>query len=166
MGKRSRKRTTGPVRAPDLTSAPVRTPTSSRTQGRSRVDRIIERAEERPKPPWHPIPLVELSVLFGIVLLVVGIINREDKQGRLAILFGISLASLAGLETAAREHFSGFRSHSSLLAGLPTVMVALVMGVVGVDIPIVLPAAVLVFVICFFALRGSFKRKTGVAFKV
>ena len=28
------------------------------------------------------------------------------------------LASLGGLDTALREHFAGFRSHSSLLAGL------------------------------------------------
>lgn len=164
MGKRSRKRATGPVRAPDVLAATP--PRSSKTVGKGRVDRMLERADQRPKPPWHPVPLVELSVLAGIVLLVVGLINREDEQGRLAIALGVSLASLAGLDTAAREHFAGFRSHSSLLAALPTILLALLMAVIGVDIPIILPAAVLVFAICFFALRNSFKRKTGVAFKV
>ncbi|MEJ7892543.1 MAG: hypothetical protein WKF94_07860 [Solirubrobacteraceae bacterium] len=163
MGKRSRKRPTGPVRVSEVTetSRPRRS-----TVGKSRVDRFIERAEERPKPPWHPVPLVELSVLAGIVLLVVGIINREDPQGRLAILFGLALAALAGLETAAREHFTGFRSHSSLLAAMPTVLTAILMGFIGVNLPIVLPAAVLVFAISFFAFRASFKRRTGVNFKV
>lgn len=162
MGKRSRKHATGPVR----TDVPQASAAPRRTVGRSRMDRFIERADQRPKPPWHPVPLVELSVLAGIVLLVIGIVNREDPQGRLAILFGLALASLAGLETAAREHFTGFRSHSSLLAAMPTVLTAILMGVIGVSVPVILPAAVLVFVISFFAFRNSFKRRTGVGFKV
>ena len=163
MGKRSRKRATGPVRTPEVAeAAPPRRP--ARPQGR--IDRFIEKGQARPKPPWHPVPLVELSVLVGIVLIVVGILNREDSQGRLAILFGVALASLAGLETAAREHYAGFRSHSSLLASLPTVLVAILMGVIGVNLPIVLPAAVVVFGIAFYAFRAAFKRRTGVGFKV
>lgn len=163
MGKRSRKRATGPVRAPE--PAPAAQPRRV-ARPRSRIDRFIERADERPKPPWHPVPLVELAVLAGIVLIVVGIINREDDQGRLAIALGVVLASLAGLDTALRDHFGGFRSHSSLLASLPTVLVAILMAIVGVNLPIVLPAAVLVFLIALFALRASFKRRTGVSFKV
>ncbi len=165
MGKRSRKRAIGPVRAPEVT--PVAPPSRrSSTVGKSRVDRFIERADTRPKPPWHPVPLVELSVLAGIVLIVIGIINREDRQGRLAIALGVALSALAGLETAAREHFTGFRSHSSLLAAMPTVATAVLMAVIGVNVPIILPAAVLVFAIAFFGFRSNFKRRTGVGFKV
>ena len=127
---------------------------------------MIERAEQRPKPPWHPVPLIELSVLAGIVLIVVGVLNRTDPQGRLAIALGVSLASLAGLDTAAREHFTGFRSHSSLLASMPTVITAILMGVIGVTVPVIFPAALLVFLIAFFFFRTSFKRRTGVGFKV
>lgn len=130
------------------------------------MDRFIEKADARPKPPWHPVPLIELSVLAGIVAIVVGIINREDEQGRLAILLGLALASLAGLDTAVREHFTGYRSHSSLLAAMPTVLTAILMGVIGVDLPIVLPAALVVFAISFWFLRSGFKRRTGVGFKV
>ena len=32
------------------------------------------------------------------------------------LIAGLVLGSLAGLELAAREHFAGYRSHSSLLA--------------------------------------------------
>jgi hypothetical protein len=160
VGKRSRKRPTGPVRAPDPTG------TATPRRSSSRVDRFIERAEQRPKPPWHPVPLVELSVLAGIVAIVVGIINRDDEQGRLAIMLGLVLASLAGLDTAARDHFGGFRSHSSLLAAMPTVLTAILMGVIGVNLPIVLPAAVVVFAISFWFFRAGFKRRTGVGFKV
>jgi hypothetical protein len=164
MGKRSRKRATGPVRAPEVASATP--PRRTATRPRSRIDRMVERADARPKAPWHPVPLVELSVLAGIVLIVVGLINRADPQGRLAIVFGVGLASLAGLDTALRDHFGGFRSHSSLLAAMPTILTAILMGLLGVTIPVVLPAAVLVYVIAFFAFRASFKRRTGVGFRV
>ncbi len=149
------------MRAPDPTG--VATPRRSPT---SRVDRFIDRAEQRPKAPWHPVPLVELSVLAGIVAIVVGLINRDSERGRLAILLGLALASLAGLDTAARDHFGGFRSHSSLLASMPTVLTAILMGVIGVQLPIVLPAALVVFAISFWFFRSGFKRRTGVGFKV
>ena len=97
--------------------------TARRAPGQSRLDRFIERADERPKPPWHPVPLVELAVLVGIALIVIGLINSDTSRGRMAMLFGLALASLAGLDTAARKHFAGFRSHSSLLGGMPAVIV-------------------------------------------
>src|SRR4051794_4469882 len=121
MGKRSRKRPHGAVRAaepapaPPPRRAPVR-PTTARRPGQSRFDRMVERADERPKPPWHPVPLVEICVLVGIVLLIVGVVDHGSSRGRILIVFGLSLASVAGLETAAREHFAGYRSHSTLLA--------------------------------------------------
>src|SRR3954447_23034550 len=102
MGKRSRKRPSGPVQttAPErrAPAAPVRPPvrsTNRRAPGQSRIDRFIERADERPKPPWHPVPLVELSVLVGILLIVIGAINHASSRGRVALVFGLMLASLA-----------------------------------------------------------------------
>src|SRR4051794_10551433 len=125
MGKRSRKRADGPVRAGGrdrVTAAPRHdVPKTPRKPGQSRMDRFIEQADARPKAPWHPFPLVELSVLVGIVLIVIGLLNHNSHRGRLAIVFGVVLASVAGLETAVRDHFSGFRSHSSLLASMPTI---------------------------------------------
>ena len=64
-------------------------------------------------------------MLVGIVLLVIGFVTGLDTdRGRLALLCGLVLASLGGLDTALREHFTGFRSHSSVLAGLPAVLAA------------------------------------------
>jgi lysylphosphatidylglycerol synthetase-like protein (DUF2156 family) len=131
-----------------------------------RIDRMLERADERPKPPWHPVPLVELSVLAGIVLLVVGFFNARSSHGRLAIGVGLVLASLAGLDTAAREHFAGYRSHSSLLAGLPAVATLALLALAQVLLWIGLLAAVAVFAIVFWLARGAFKRRAGVGFKV
>src|SRR5215210_4633150 len=92
---------------------------------RSRARRPARLSDERPRAPWHPVPLVELSVLVGLVLIVVGFVTGVGTDGgRLALLCGLVLASLGGLETALREHFAGFRSHSTLLAGLPGVLAA------------------------------------------
>jgi len=153
MGKRSRKR--GGVLPPEPAAAPA--PSVQRPR---RV-----RAEERPKPPWHPFPLVELCALLGIVLLVVGLFNASEDSGRLLIVAGMVLGSLAGLDTALREHFAGFKSHSTLIAGLPTVLVAGVLYFAGVVWPLLVAAAVVTFVITFSAARRAFRRKAGVAFK-
>ena len=63
-------------------------------------------------------------MLVGIVLIVLGIIERDTAHGRAMLLAGLALGSLGGLDTAAREHFAGFKSHTLVLAGVPTVLVA------------------------------------------
>src|SRR3712207_5954967 len=117
MGRRSRKRADGPLSAP----APAAPP---RPEPKSRLDRMIAPADERPKPPWHPFPLIELAVFVGIVLIIFGFFTAESPRGRVALVLGMALCSLAGLDTAVREHFEGYRSHSSLLAGLLAVVTA------------------------------------------
>ncbi|HLM30513.1 MAG TPA: hypothetical protein VK326_02505 [Solirubrobacterales bacterium] len=72
--------------------------------------------DERPPAPWGSFPLVELVVLVALVMLVVGLFVKGD-QGRVLLVTGLALGSLAGLELAIREHFGGFRSHTVLLAG-------------------------------------------------
>ena len=137
MGRRSRKRG-------DPAPAPARPPV-----GRP----AAARRGERPRAPWHPFPLVELSVLIGLVLIVWGLFRADEDSGRVMLLCGMALGSLAGLETALREHFSGYRSHALLLSALPAVLVAGVLFVARapwVTVPI---AAVLVFGAVFLALR-------------
>ena len=63
-------------------------------------------------------------MLAGIVLLVLGLINFETERGRAMLVSGMLLGSLGGLDTALREHFSGYRSHTTILAGLVAVAVA------------------------------------------
>jgi hypothetical protein len=151
-----------PVAEPPAPAAPER----RAARPTSRVDRMLERADERPKPPWHPVPLVEVSVLVGIVLLVYGFLNASESNGRLAIGVGLVLASLAGLDTALREHFNGYRSHSSLLAGLPAVGTIAVLALIEVRLWIALLAAVVVFGIVFWLARRAFTKRAGVPFKV
>lgn len=119
-------------------------------------------SDERPKAPWHPFPLVELCVLVGIVLLVVGaIVGLNTDRGRLALLCGLLLASLGGLDTALREHFSGYRSHSSVLAGLPAVLTAGVLFFVRAPWIAIAAGAALVFAGGFLAFRAAFRRRSG-----
>ena len=80
---------------------------------------VTRLTDERPKAPWHPFPLVELAVLAGIVLLVLGLLDYGSDRGRAMLVCGMLLGSLGGLDTALREHFAGYRSHTTVLAGDP-----------------------------------------------
>src|SRR5215208_6812110 len=118
--------------------------------------------DDRPKAPWHPFPLVELSVLVGLILIVVGaIVGLDSDRGRAALLCGLLLASLGGLDTALREHFNGYRSHSTVLAGLPAVLVAGVLFFASAPWAAVAGAAAVVFVAGLWGLRTVFRRRSG-----
>ncbi len=117
---------------------------------------------ERPPAPWGRFPLVELVILIGLGLLLVGFFVGESR-GAVLIACGLTLASLAGLELAVREHLAGFKSHSTVLAGAVAV-VALALGyfllpssLFGLNLLI----GVLVFGVAFYAFRELFKRRSG-----
>jgi hypothetical protein len=75
---------------------------------------------ERPRAPWHPVPLAELLILIGMVAVAIGVARGESGK---AILFvGIGAVLLGTLDTTAREHLSGYRSHAALLAAVPTAL--------------------------------------------
>ena len=76
--------------------------------------------EERPPAPWGSFPLVEIVVLVGLVMLVVGLFVR-GSQGAALLGTGLALGALAGLELSIREHFAGYRSHTALLASAAAV---------------------------------------------
>ncbi|CAA9524672.1 MAG: hypothetical protein AVDCRST_MAG85-3124 [uncultured Solirubrobacteraceae bacterium] len=121
--------------------------------------------EEAPKAPWHPFPLVELSVLIGMVLVVVGVLSEGDRRPIL-LFSGIGLISIASLELAIREHFAGYRSHSSLLAGIAAV------GAAAALYPTSIPGEILTVVglvcggVAFYLLRRQFAaRARGLTFR-
>ena len=104
---------------------------------------------------------MEGCVLIGIVLIVIGIVNFDDPSGRVSIACGLALASLAGLDTAVREHFAGFRSHSTLLAGVPAVLVAGVCFFARAPWIALVAGAAAVFAGTFVAARRAFRRRSG-----
>src|SRR3954471_6698257 len=119
-------------------------------------------SDERPKAPWHPFPLVELCVLVGIVLIVLGlIVGFDSDRGQLALVCGVLLASLGGLDTAVREHFNGYKSHSSVLAGLPGAVAAAALFFANAPWIVVAAGAAVVFALAFWIFRNAFRRASG-----
>ena len=123
--------------------------------------------DERPPAPWGNVPLVELVVLGGIVMLVVGFISG-GQTGTVLIAAGAILCSLAGLELSIREHFGGFRSHTFVLSGAVFValMAALYFLVPSLWLPIAVGISVLGFVTMAVFLTRVFQRRSGRAFKL
>jgi hypothetical protein len=117
------------------------------------------RSDERPRAPWHPVPLAELCVLVGIVLMVAGlIVGLGGDRGRLMLVTGMALGSLGGLDTAAREHFNGFASHHMVLAGVPAIAAAAVAYFARAPWIVVVLAAVVVFAGALVPLRRAWRR--------
>ncbi|MET0615762.1 MAG: hypothetical protein ABW142_09965 [Thermoleophilaceae bacterium] len=119
------------------------------------------KTSERPAPPWGNFPLSEIVILLGLLLILWGAVRGSGGQEMLAA--GLVIASLGGGELALREHLGGYRSHSSLLAGVAAfvvvTVVALGFGPVKVWVLLVLGAGV--FAGTFYAMRELFKRRSG-----
>src|SRR5436190_17103449 len=153
MSKKRRKRRprTPPERAEPETAG---TPRPSVRAARRRAANL----DERPPAPWGSVPLVELVVLAGIVLLVAGFIVGGSR-GTVMIAAGAVLCSIAGLELSIREHFAGFRSHTFVLAG--AVAVAVLAGLYflagSLWLPIALAIALLGFVTAAIFLTRVFR---------
>lgn len=126
-----------------------------------RPPRRPDRFDDRPKAPWHPVPLVEIAVLIGIVCIVIGILRRDDAAGRAILALGFALGALGGLDTAAREHFAGFRSHTLVLSAFPAVATMVVSALAGAPNLLVPILGAAVFIVAFTALRRIWDRTSA-----
>ncbi len=122
------------------------------------MDRMEEATDERPPAPWGNFPLGPLSVLAGLVLITIGVITSNPVQ----LAIGVGLGMLGGLELSIREHFAGFRSHTTLLAGFVFVIAV---GVTFYAARLVLWQSLLIGVALalptFWALRKKFEKASG-----
>jgi hypothetical protein len=116
---------------------------------------------ERPTAPWGSFPLSELVIFLGIVLILVGAVQGTD--GARFIVSGLVIAGLGGGELALREHMAGYRSHSSLLAGVAAfvVVTAVALGLGPVQLWVLVLLGIAVFAATFYAMRELFKRRSG-----
>jgi hypothetical protein len=116
---------------------------------------------ERPQAPWHPWPFSEILILVGAIGTIVGFASHGG-----ALLFAsIGAVVLGTLEFTIREHLSGYRAHTALLAAVPTALlhggIALGLYALGVRgealvlVPIVVDVPV--FWLLFRFLRGRFQ---------
>lgn len=119
--RRSRKRR-------NRESAPRAVPSQRREQRAEReitVAREQRRREsaigttygERPPSPFGGLPVSEIAIFAGVVGVIVGLV----QGGGPALIAGLIVCALGVIEVTAREHFSGYRSHTTLLAAIPTV---------------------------------------------
>ena len=116
------------------------------------------KTDDRPPAPWGSFPLAELTVLAGIVTLVIGVVSRSPT----AIGVGVVLAGLGGLEVSAREHFAGYRSHTTLLAGVVFVLVTGgLFYLAGLILAVCLAVGAVAFAASFYALRRAFQKASG-----
>jgi hypothetical protein len=118
--KRARKR-----RNPD--APPRAVPSNRRQQRAARVSataasqqlssRGLGGVGERPRGLFGGLPVSEVAILAGIVAAVVGFFGRAT----LPLVAGLIICGLGVMEVVGREHFSGFRSHTVMLAAIPAV---------------------------------------------
>jgi hypothetical protein len=157
--RRSRKRRRTAA-APRAVPAPRREHRNEREvrarEDRQRTSRADPRGE-RPPSPFGGIPVSETAIFAGLIAVLVGYLNR----GSPALVGGIVLCGLGVLEVTAREHFAGFRSHTILLAAIPTVGVEyLLVQVMPSAWPreTALIGDAIVFGLLFWLLRGRWAR--------
>jgi hypothetical protein len=88
--------------------------------------------DERPQAPWHPLPLSELLILAGAIAFVVAMLRLRHGVAAAAplLIAGLVAVGMGTVEVSWREHRSGFRSHTLLLAFVPVLALhsAVVLG--------------------------------------
>ena len=75
------------------------------------------RRGERPQAPWHPLPLSEILILVGGIATVVAL--KSHPQETTLLIVGLVAVGIGTFEVTLREHLSGYRSHTILLALVP-----------------------------------------------
>jgi hypothetical protein len=112
---------------------------------------------ERPRSIFGPVPVSEIAILAGLIAVVVGLI----EGGGPAVSVGGIVCALGVVEFTARDHFSGYRSHATLLAAFPALLVEILLATfVGVPTKrtLLLLPVVPVFLLSFWLLRKAFAR--------
>jgi hypothetical protein len=111
---------------------------------------------ERPKSPFGGVPVSELAIFAGLVAVVVWLF----RGGTATLVVGLVVCTLGVLEVTAREHFSGYRSHTTLLAAVPAVAISIgLVSAIGTRkdrAPLLILVAAPVFSILFWVLRKRF----------
>lgn len=126
-GRARKRRSTGaPAPQKPVAEAPQRpaterrrrgTPSPAASGGRG-AHRDPGGVGERPEAPWHPWPFSELLILVGAIGTIVGFTSKAQP-----VLFaGLGAVMLGTLEFTIREHLSGYRAHTAMLASVPTAL--------------------------------------------
>ncbi len=156
MGRRSRKR-----REFSAPGAEPREPVVAPGEVHDRPRQRKASVAEAPQAPWAPVPLTEICMFIGLVLLGIALIGGGGSRG-LMLAFGLTLVTLATLELSLREHLAGFRSHSALLAGICAIVVTVPVALLLTPAKfVVLGVAAVVFFAALMILRNVFRHRAG-----
>jgi hypothetical protein len=123
---------------------------------RRRASRDLGRVGERPRGLFGGVPVSEVAIFAGVIVGGVGLVSH----GRVTIIIGLVICALGVTEVTGREHFAGYRSHTTLLAAVPTVVLeAIVVALFGdpSDRAWLLLLIVPVYALLFFPLRQRFR---------
>ncbi len=126
----------------------------------SRESAVSRTYGERPKPRWHPVPVSELLIACGAVSMVIGLQGGAPYGGKPALI-GLLAVAAGTLEVTWREHGSGYRSHSIMLAALPVITfhsVVILLLSLFLRVPVVVNTGLLAVDIGLFALLLSVAR--------
>jgi hypothetical protein len=109
-----------------------------------------------PPNPFGGVPVSEIAICAGAAALIIGLVSASPVP----VVVGVVVCTLAVAEFSAREHFAGYRSHTTLLAAIPAVGIGIAMiALFGGSLhrgPLLL-AVVPVFLILFVYLRRRFQ---------
>ncbi len=161
MGRRSRKRVSTEVAPPEPGERPVTGGRGQSPPAAPRTATFKARREDAPQPPWAPFPLTELCVLLSIVLLGIGFLLADGERRGVLLGGGFLLVTLAAGELSVREHFAGYRSHTSLLAGICAILAALPFWLMPIPQEVVLVVGIVTFVAGVYGFRRAFMRRSG-----
>ncbi len=111
---------------------------------------------ERPESPFGGLPISEVLILVGAIGAVYGLASSVPA----ALAAGLVVCTLGVVEFSAREHFSGYRSHTTMLAAIPAIgagiaLIALLGG--SLRQALLLAIVIPLFVVCFWQLRKRFR---------
>jgi Flp pilus assembly protein TadB len=156
--KRSRKR--GTANAPRAVPSQRREQRAERTVAeqtrRHTAHRTLGTVGERPPNPFGGFPVSEIMIAAGIVGVIVWLFERLQP----ILITSVVVMAVGVLEFTIREHFSGYRSHTTLLAMLPAVLAGVgavrLAGETSGDAPLIV-LAIPVFALLFFPLRKRFQ---------
>jgi hypothetical protein len=118
----------------------------------------VNRAPAPPRAPWGSFPLSELTVLLAVALGIYGVASWGSSRAVWAIGGATVLGCLAGLEVAVREHFAGYRSHASLLAGAVAALAAAGAFALRAPVGVVFAVAIGTFLVGVALLVRAFER--------
>ena len=156
MGRRSRKRGLSQRSADDQEAQQP----ALKSAANKPCERRRARLDEAPRPPWAPVPLTEICIFVGIVVIAIALLGGAPRG--LLIGFGLALIVVATLELALREHLSGYRSHSVLIAACAAVLLCLPLALItGLPKTLLLAAAALIFGLGWALLRNLFRSRSG-----